>query len=390
MDLANGRVGIIDLGSREVSEQELSEEVIVREFSSVKVAEALASEHGKNSLILGTGLLTGSLMPAACAGIARGRPAEDGRQRISPLLGFAGMELKLTGFDFVVVKGCASEPSYLWIRDGIIELVASSGLRGTDAWARTDKIRADQGDRRVQVISAGRWGDAEKPCSQYVVNYWGGEDKSGLAADLGSKNLVAVAFRGMGEMSVTDSNAHFANALRILKEHHARLGESKGLESYSALAGRDDFRGLLHRNLACFACPYPCRSYLKLFEDPKQMAHEHKEPGYLHYDVPALSKALSIGLGVREATEAMILCAREGAEPVAVLSQAHSQGMDSVDGVRKVLADSPRIHPPPSSECIGSFQRAFPEESVYFDCLGRGLCPRYWAKVGLPLPSPGL
>jgi aldehyde:ferredoxin oxidoreductase len=390
MDLANGRVGIIDLGSREVSEQELSEEVIVRELSSVKVAEALASELGKDSLILGTGLLTGSLVPAACAGIVRGRPAEDGVQRISPLLGFAGTELKLTGFDFIVVKGSAPEPSYLWIRDGIIELVASSGLRSSDAWARIDKIRADQGDRRIQVISTGPWGDAGKPCSQYVVNYWGGEDKHGLAADLGSKNLVAIAFRGMGEISVTDSTAHFANALRMLKEHRARLGESKGLESYSAVAGRDDFRNLLHRNLACFACPYPCRSYLKLFEDPKLMAHEHKEPGYLHYDVPALAKAFSIGFGAKEATEVLMMCAREGAEPVAVLSQAHSQGMDSVDGVRRVLAGPSQMRPPLSSEYIGSFQGAFPEESVYFDCLGRGLCPRYWAKVGLQLPSPDL
>jgi aldehyde:ferredoxin oxidoreductase len=386
MDLANGRVGVIDLGSREVSEQELSEEVIVKEFSCVKVAETLVSEHGNDSLILGTGLLTGSLVPAACAGMVRGRPGEDGTQRISPLLGFAGTELKLTGFDFIVIKGSASEPSYLWIRDGIIELVASPGLRGADAWARTDKIRADQGDRRIQVISTGAWGDAKNPCSQYVVNYWGGEDKHGLGSDLGAKNLVAIAFRGMGELSVADSDTHFVNASRVLKEHRARLGESKGLESYSAVAGREDFRSLLHRNLACFACPFPCRSYLKLFEDPKQMAHEHKEPGYLHYDVPALAKAFSIGLSAREATEAMMLCAREGAEPVAVLSNAHSHGMGGVDGIRKVLVDSPRMSHPASSEYIGSFQ----QESAFLECIGRGLCPRYWAKAGLQLPSPDL
>ncbi|HIJ16599.1 MAG TPA: hypothetical protein HA364_02315, partial [Thermoplasmata archaeon] len=117
MYLCNGRACVVDLSTGESSEQELSEELLMK-GSAVRLADSLRKEHG-DALVLGTGLLTGSLVPAACAGLI------SSAKGTMPLLGFAGVELKLAGFDFIVIKGESPEPGYLWARDGIVEFVSS-------------------------------------------------------------------------------------------------------------------------------------------------------------------------------------------------------------------------------------------------------------------------
>jgi len=110
--------------------------------------------------------------------------------------------------------------------------------------------------------------------------------------------------------------------------------------------------------VGCFGCLFPCRTFVKVDEDPKEMRLGVKEPGYLHYDVPALEIALSAGMGAREATLTLMKCARAGVEPCSTLVNA----------------------PPP-----GNFENSFPEPTQYLNALGLGLCPRYWAKAGFDI-----
>jgi aldehyde:ferredoxin oxidoreductase len=380
MYLRNNRAGILDLSTNESSEQELGDETKWDRLSALYIADKLASEHGIDSLVLGTGVLTSSFVPAACAGIVRGSPGKNGDPRLMPLLGFAGVELKLTGFDFVVLKGASESPGYVWIRDGIMEFVESEEMKGKDAWARTDKIRADQGDNKIQVLSNGTWGDSGNPASQLVTNFWGGEDKSGLGADLGRKNLLAIAFRGMGELELSEPDGHLQDSMVLMAEHIQKLGKSEGLASYSKTVEREDFRKLLHRNIACYGCPFPCRSFLKTSEPASEMKLVANEPGYLHYDIPALEKGFALGLAARDATMALMKCARAGAEPVSVLSYAAERSAKvSLDSVAAVLSDPSGIS---HSRAVGNFELSFQDRAQYRSCLGLGLCPRYWSKVG--------
>jgi aldehyde:ferredoxin oxidoreductase len=373
MFLANGRAGVIDLSSGEVSEQELDEELLLGRQSSLEAVEKLASEHGPDSLVLGTGVLTGSLIPGACAGVMRG---PKGR---APLLGHAGVELKLSGFDFIVIKGVAPEPGYVWIRDGMIELVPAPAMKGMDSWGRTDMIRDQQGDRKIQVLSVGPWGDARSPIAQFVTDYWGGEDKAGLGAEFGRKNIVAVAFRGMGEFEVSDPDAHFDSCARLRDRHIAKLGRSDGLASFSRAAAREDFRAIVHRDIACFGCPFPCRSFVKVNEDPWVMTLSSKEPGYLHYDILALEKAHSLWISAKDATQLMVKCAKAGVEPCSLMSSGHREGFDG-------LLASPKDIEPSSEDSSGlSWWSAMSDRRKNEACLGLGLCPRYWAKAGFEL-----
>ena len=380
MYLRNNKVGIFDLSSGEQSEQELQDEVVWDRLNAFHIADKLASEHGFDSLVLGTGVLTASFVPAACAGIVRGGPQENGDPRVMPLLGFAGVELKLSGFDFIVLKGTAESLGYVWVRDGIIEFVKSEEMKSKNSWGRTDKIRADQGDNKIQVLSNGAWGDSKNPASQLVTDYWGGEDKVGLGADLGRKNLSAIAFRGMGELELSEPDGHLQDSMVLIAEHIQKLGKNEGLASYSKTLGRDDFKRLLHRNVACYGCPFPCRSFLKISEPANEMKLVANEPGYLHYDIPALEKAFGFGLDAKDATVAFIECARAGAEPVSVLSHAAERSAKvTLDSVVAVLSDPSRIS---SIKAVGNFELSFHDRAQYRSCLGLGLCPRYWSKVG--------
>lgn len=390
MFLRNGRIGIFDLSTKEASGDEFVEEGTWEKLSSIQVAEDLAEQHGEDSLVLGTGVLTGSFVPAACAGIIRARPDLDGRQRIMPLLGYAGFELKLSGFDFIVVKGAAERPGYLWVRDGIIDLIPAEDLHPLNSWARTDKIRADQGDAKIQVIAGGSWCDQKHPQAQAVIDYWGGEDKAGVGSELGKKNLAAIAVRGMGELELAEPQGHFEDALLLMREHIIKLGKNNGLASYSSVADRADFKKLVHRQVACYGCPFPCRSYLKVEEDPKEFRLVVKEPGYLHYDIPALEKAFELGLDSREATVALMKCAKAGAEPHSVLTWASETAgnltTEMVDAVLKNPLDGrySRVERPPAN-----FEESFKDSDTFRACLGLGLCPRYWSKAGFDMTEIG-
>lgn len=369
MDLMNGRIAALDLSTGEVTETQLDEDIVFADPSCVSRANAIWKEHGEDSLVLGTGLLTGSLVPGACAGIVAGETG------LMPVMGNFATELKLSGFDFIALTGTAPAPGYVWVRDGIIEFVKSDAMRQLDSWGRTDRVRDDQGDRRIQVLAAGPWGDSGNPCAQLVNCHWGGEDKAGLGSRLASKNVMAVAVRGMGELMVSDVERHFQTCLELRSSLVSRLGPSKGLASYFDRAGKEDFSSLAHRDVACFGCPHPCRTFLKIAEDPKQMALSHREPGYLHYDVPALRKAFEVGLDARSATEILMMCARRGAEPVAVLERASSGGRQLTPAIVKDLLVAPwDMEPMPAKSYEGGFSidRA----------VAIGLCPRLWGKAG--------
>ena len=376
MDLRNGRIGVFDLSSGESSEREYSGNLAEDDVSSIRIAERLAAEHGDDAIVLGTGLLTASFVPASCAGVLWSK------RGFAPLLGFMGVELKLTGFDFVVIRGKASSPGYLWVRDGVMEFVASDHLSSVDSWERTDKIRSDQGDGKIQVLAVGRWGDAGKQAAHVVSNYWGGEDKIGLGSEFGRRNLMAVAFRGMGELELQEPEKHFEDSFLLMRDHIQRLGESKGLASYWEGAARDDFRKLMHRAVACYGCPFPCRSYLKVFEDPGEMRLAEKEPGYLHYDVPALDRCFSEGLSPSDSTVVLMKCARAGAEPVSIIDAVISSGkeltVESADVILSKPSDIKNVR-------ALNFEASFEDVEQYRASLGLGVCPRYWSKVGFNL-----
>jgi hypothetical protein len=195
----------------------------------------------------------------------------------------------------------------------------------------------------------------------------------------------------MGELELAEPEGHFEDAILLMREHVVKLGENHGLASYSDVADRGDFKKLLHRNVGCYGCPFPCRSYLKIAEDPTEMRLVAKEPGYLHYDIPALREAFKIGFDAKEATVALMNCAKAGAEAHTVLKWASEiSSKATMESVDEVLANPANAKRSSAERPPGNFETSFGDEDTYRACLGMGLCPRYWAKVGFDMPEIGL
>ncbi|UCG84342.1 MAG: hypothetical protein JSW38_05885, partial [Dehalococcoidia bacterium] len=105
-----------------------------------------------------------------------------------------GAQLKLAGYDGIMVQGKSDKPVYLFVQDETIELRDASALWGKGTFAVRDTLKGELGSS-VRVVACG-------PAGENMVLYaslLADEDASGsggFGAVMGSKNLKAIAVRG--------------------------------------------------------------------------------------------------------------------------------------------------------------------------------------------------
>lgn len=150
----------------------------------------------ENILVIANGLLTGAPISTATRYIVSARSPLTGAYGESEAAGFWGPELKMAGYEAIVVKGKASEPVYLWIADDQVEIRPAKHLWGLMTFEVQEKIREELGDKKIRVLQIG-------PAGEKLVRFAGLTNelrhfngRNGLGAVMGSKNLRAVAVRG--------------------------------------------------------------------------------------------------------------------------------------------------------------------------------------------------
>ncbi len=169
--------------------------------NNIKLYEKYAD---RNPVILGSGLFTATFVPAACLGVATFKSPLNGGICHVPLTWQTGVELKLTGFDFVVMLGSSAKPVRLWLHDGLADVEDSADVWGKGTWETVDALRQTYGDDQVQVLSIGPAGESKSALAQVSESYWGSKDKAALGKVFGEKNVKAVALRGLGMLEVAD------------------------------------------------------------------------------------------------------------------------------------------------------------------------------------------
>ena len=281
----NGRILIIDLDAKESSEEELSEEMVQSSLGGAAVNLELYQQYqDREPIIIGTGPLTASFAPASTGGVITAKSPIHGGIAHVPIAWHIGVEIKLTGFDFLVILGKADEPTRVWIRDEIADIDASSDIWGKSVWETVDFVREEYGDEVIQVLSIGPAGEKGLPAAQIAENYWGGADCFGFGALFGAKNLKTIAFRGMG--SIEPGEEIFEKCIALNKEIAAKQ-QDRGIGALAlvkrlggeAAGGMQD---LIQRSQGCFNCPLPCFSFAAHRGDPKEMKSSSvEEPGCL-------------------------------------------------------------------------------------------------------------
>lgn len=351
---------------------------------------ALLEKHADGDpLIFGSGLFTGTPVPGACLGFALAVSPLSGKPAVAPLSLFAGSEMKLSGFAMVVVKGVSDGPVYLWLHDGVPDIMDASALWGKDTWETTDGIRREMGESMIQVLSIGPAGEAASRLASISINYWGSGDDAALAAVMGEKKLKAVAVRGLGMLDADEPEEFYNGASGLM------AGAVKD-RSFNAICGgikAGDLAGwlepLAHRVRSCFACPTACFTFVKYNEAPSVMeSTEVAEPGMLVTSAAAALWLKNGGWDAEPACRAMEAMAREGVDLVRSareLAPKPMSGKDEITAAVKGLKGSEDAAWPvgeaPGYGLFGTWVPAMgsPEEWLLANRIGYalGICPTY-------------
>jgi aldehyde:ferredoxin oxidoreductase len=151
-----------------------------------------------NVLVLANGLLTGAPISTATRFTAAARSPLTGSYGESEAGGFWGPELKLAGFEAVVISGRAAHPVYLSINGGQVEIRDARHLWGRDPEAVQATIRDELGDKLVRVLQIGLGGENRVRYAAITNELRHFNGRTGMGAVMGAKNLKAIAVRGHG------------------------------------------------------------------------------------------------------------------------------------------------------------------------------------------------
>ena len=151
-----------------------------------------------NVLVLVNGLLTGAPLSTATRFTAAAKSPLTGGYGESEAGGFWGPELKMAGYEGIIVAGRAQHPVYLWIKDGQVEIRDARHLWGREPFEAQTTIRQELGDKLIRVLQIGVGGENKVRYAAITNDLRHFNGRAGMGAVMGSKNLKAIAVRGSG------------------------------------------------------------------------------------------------------------------------------------------------------------------------------------------------
>jgi aldehyde:ferredoxin oxidoreductase len=342
--LSSDKILIIDLAAAEISEEELSEDLVAEKISGAGVCKHLYEQYAdEDPVVIGTGLLTGTMFPASAAGVVAAKSPRSGKLCFAPITLKVAIEIKYAGFDYLVIKGASDKPVYLWLHDGVADLNDASQVWGKDTWQTTDIWRQELGEDVIQTLCIGAAGESGNDFAQIVLNYWASGDRFGLGKCFGQKNLKGVALRGMGLLEVADPEAFVDRSLELFDAlKQSASAKDHGIAGICAAMGHADvqdwLKTLVHRHTACYNTPLATSTFVFLDEDPqKKEEPANTEPGFLITDPGALLQMKSLGLDAESACRLLKSCAKLGLDPYAAAKIAADQGQSSLEAIEKDL-----------------------------------------------------
>jgi len=258
----------------------------------------------ENKLIMAAGPLTGAAFSgSARIGFGAKSPVTGGIGK-GEVGGYFGTEMKLAGFDAVIVEGQADRPVYLWLQDGKAEIRDAAHLWGKETRETEEAIRAETGEKFARVASIGPAGEKLVRFACVVHDLHDVVGRTGMGAVMGSKRLKAIAARGKMKVPLADpetigrlarsmaadvdtraTNFHqFGtgalmegfNLAGNLPTRNYRDGFFEGVEKISATAIRDTIRIGME---GCWACAVRCKKVVRV-EDPYRVDPKYGGPEY--------------------------------------------------------------------------------------------------------------
>jgi len=307
----NQKVAYIDLTKRKTSIAPIPVELRMQYIGGRGLNSYLLFNHleaeieplgPENVVVVGAGLLGGMLASAS------------GWTHIvskSPLTGFLGgaslgeffaPELRWAGFDHLVIKGKATEPSFIFINDGRIEIRDASSLWGKDTWDTQDTLKLDLEDEKIQILCIGQAGEKLVRFAGISTRFQNAGGSTGIGAVFGSKNLKAIVVKGTKGIDINspeDALEYDKQIVRGVPSH--QIMERQGynsLDPYELNTTYDTGKEEISIDESsvgkesCFGCQLRCRQRYTI-EEGEYAGSYVMSPGYLN--LKAWNMALDSG-----------------------------------------------------------------------------------------------
>jgi aldehyde:ferredoxin oxidoreductase len=289
-----GKTLLVDLTRDKIIIEPTNEEFAATYLGGSGYACRLALDHlassteplsPENVLIFATGPLVGTAAPDS------GRHVVCARSPLTRLWGESysggvfGAKMKFAGFDVIVVRGRAADPTYISVREGKAELRPAKHLWGEDTTSTQKLIKEELHDRAASISCIGKAGENLVKYAA-VMNDWNrAAGRTGMGAVMGSKNLKAVSVSGAlkvrtarpeefmkacGNASVflrenpgpesfrvagTAAGATYYNEIGDMPNKYFTGGRFEDSDKIDGVAMKET---ILTGTTACFGCPIRC------------------------------------------------------------------------------------------------------------------------------------
>lgn len=218
-----GTILEIDLTSREINRRPLEADFARKWIGGEGFgAKVLWDEVGpevedgldpRNVLIYATGPLNGTMAPSSGRLEIINKSPLTGIFGDSNAGGFFAPELKMAGYDMLIIRGQSEKPVWLWIDDDSVEIKDAASLWGKTVSETDAAIKAKIGDKNIQVSCIGPAGENLIRFSILVNNLVRAPAWTGCGAVAGSKKLKGIAVRGTKGLKIARPE-EFENACR--------------------------------------------------------------------------------------------------------------------------------------------------------------------------------
>jgi len=187
----------------------------------------------ENKVVIATGPTSGSTTPSSGRTVVVTKGALNGAIACSNVGGFFGPELKQAGYDMVIIEGKARSPVYLWINNDDVELRDAQHLWGKKV-SEADPIMKQETDQKARVMVIGPAGVKLSLISCPIFETDRAAGRTGVGANIGSKNFLGIAVRGTKKLDVFDPDGAKEAASKAVKmiKTHAITGVGKALPTY--------------------------------------------------------------------------------------------------------------------------------------------------------------
>ena len=194
-----------------------------------------------NLLIFGNGLLNGTCVPGANRVSVDTIAPLNGFLGHSLMGGFFGPEMKLAGYDRIVIRGEAPDLVYLAIHDDKVEIRDARHLRGRLMDETQTLIKDELNDKRAWVAAIGPAG--EHRVIMASIDCGNSSAARTVGPVMGAKKLKAIAIRGTKDVNL----AHPAEAWEMCSRLRKELDANPNIGDWMATDEDDSFH---HNNFS--------------------------------------------------------------------------------------------------------------------------------------------